>query len=204
MPASRVYRRAESTARDRTRGRIMDAVRELLAEGAFHEATVEEVAERAGVSRATLYQHFGSRAGLADAICDTLADNPALQAVRRAVDLDDPTAALDEFMAQVARFQASEEAVHRHLYGLAVIDSAAADFVERQSRDRRAEVERLARYLKRKGALRPGLSAAQAVTRLLILTSVGTYDELRVNAGMSPAKVESTLQELAREELLSA
>jgi hypothetical protein len=107
-------------------------------------------------------------------------------------------------MAQAARFQASEEAVHRHLYGLAVIDSAAADFVERQSRDRRAEVERLARYLKRKGALRPGLSAGQAVTRLLILTSFGTYNELRLNAGMSPAKVESTLQELAREELLSA
>jgi AcrR family transcriptional regulator len=182
----------------------MDAVRELLAAGAFHEATVEEVAERAGVSRATLYQHFGSRAGLVDAICDTLADNPALQALRRAVDLDDPTEALDEFMTQAARFQASEEAVHRHLYGLAVIDSAAADFVERQSRDRRAEVERLARYLKRKGALRPGLSAGQAVTRLLILTSFGTYNELRLNAGMSPAKVESTLQELAREELLSA
>ncbi len=181
----------------------MDAVRELLAEGSFHEATVEEVAERAGVSRATLYQHFGSRAGLVDAICETLADNPALQAVRKAVDLDDPAEALDEFMAQVARFQASEEAVHRHLYGLAVIDSAAADFVERQSRDRRDEIERLTRYLKRKGALRRGISESRAVTRLLILTSFGTYDELRVNAGMSPAKAERTLQELAREELLA-
>lgn len=182
----------------------MDAVRELLAEGSFHEASVEAVAERAGVSRATLYQHFGSRAGLVDAICETLADNPALQAIRRAVDLEDPAEALDEFIAQVARFQASEEAVHRHLYGLAVIDSAAADFVERQSRDRRGEVERLARYLKRKGALRPGLSEGHAITRLLLLTSVGTYDELRGNAGMSPTRAERTLQELAREELLGA
>ena len=35
----------------------MAAVRDLLAEGSFHESTVEEVAERAGISRATLYQH---------------------------------------------------------------------------------------------------------------------------------------------------
>ena len=45
----------------------MEAVRELLQEGAFHESTVEQVAARAGVSRATVYQQFGSRVGLVDA-----------------------------------------------------------------------------------------------------------------------------------------
>src|SRR5437879_5298470 len=41
-----------------TRKRIIGAVRALLEEGTFHESTVEEVAARAGVARATLYQHF--------------------------------------------------------------------------------------------------------------------------------------------------
>ena len=47
-----------------TRDRIIESVRELLSEGAFHESTVEEVAARAGVWRATLKKHKGSRRGL--------------------------------------------------------------------------------------------------------------------------------------------
>src|SRR6266487_3823116 len=98
MPAARAYRaRNRSTQRsDRTRERIMAAVRELLTEGTFHESTVEEVADRAGIARATLYQHFRSRIELVDAICDTFAVNPALLTVREAVELADADAALAE------------------------------------------------------------------------------------------------------------
>ena len=53
--AARAYRAHRRSKRsEETRERIVDAVRELLAEGAFHEATVEEVADRAGIARATL------------------------------------------------------------------------------------------------------------------------------------------------------
>src|SRR5205085_5334946 len=41
----------------RTRERIMAAVRALLEEGRFHESTVEEVAARPGVGRATRFPH---------------------------------------------------------------------------------------------------------------------------------------------------
>ena len=58
--------------------------RELLQEGVFHESTVEQVAARAGVSRATVYQQFGSRLGLVDAICEGL----DLAAVKQAEDID--------------------------------------------------------------------------------------------------------------------
>src|SRR5438046_2233257 len=52
MPAARAYRARRRPKRSQdTRDRIMTAVRELLAEGAFHESTVEEVADRAGVAR---------------------------------------------------------------------------------------------------------------------------------------------------------
>src|SRR4051794_21354662 len=87
-----------------TRDRIVRAVRELLEQGAFHESTVEEVAARAGVARATLYQHFGSRLGLVDAMCETFDANPALLHLRTSVDVDD-------FIADVVTFWASEEKV---------------------------------------------------------------------------------------------
>jgi AcrR family transcriptional regulator len=70
MTATRAYRsRSRATGAQQTRERIVAAVRDLLREGRFHESTVEQVAERAGVSRATVYQHFRSRIDLVDAIC---------------------------------------------------------------------------------------------------------------------------------------
>ena len=72
MAATRTYRaRPQPIALGGDPERITVAVRELLSEGSFHESTVEEVAARAGVSRATVYQHFRSRLDLVDAICDT-------------------------------------------------------------------------------------------------------------------------------------
>src|SRR5437868_8638887 len=137
MPAARAYRaRNRSTPRsDRTRERIMAAVRELLTEGTFHQSTVEEVADRAGIARATLYQHFRSRVDLVDAICDTFAVNPALIEVRESVELADPEAALAETIAHSIGFWSSEDSILSQLYGVTAIDPAARDLVERQRED---------------------------------------------------------------------
>jgi AcrR family transcriptional regulator len=166
-----------------TRDRIIESVRELLSEGAFHESTVEEVAARAGVSRATLYQHFGSRLGLVDAMCEAFDANPALVALRS-------TESVDAFVARVVDFWATEESVLGELYGAAAVDPAAAALVERQRTDRNSEIRRLLRSL---GASERGTFAA-----LALLTSFETYRELRRNAGLSRRDVTATLQEAAR------
>ena len=189
MAVSRVYRqrrRAESTAK--TRAQIMDAVRGLLEEGTFHATSVEEIAQLAGVSRATLYQHFGSRFGLVDAICESLSANPSMIAIQAAPDLADPREAAALMVGQGIRFWASEELLHRHLYGLAEIDQSAADFVERQTADRRSVVERIVRRAKG-GALGEGVSEAQARATLLVLTSFHTFEELRA-AGLTLKETE--------------
>jgi AcrR family transcriptional regulator len=158
----------------------MKAVRALLAEGKFHESTVEEVAERAGVSRATLYQHFGSRLGLVDAMCDTFDANPALVAVRQAADID-------EWISHVVDFWASEEPILVQLYGVAAADPAAGDLVARQRRDRYAELERL---LERIGRARD----RDLFARLANLTSFETFEELRRGVGLEPEQVKATLR----------
>src|SRR6266496_3835890 len=91
--------RGRTTRSKETRTRIMDATRELLDEGSFHESTVEQVGERAGVSRATVYQHFPSRLDLVDAMCDTFGENPALVRVRDSVEIEDLGEALRETVA---------------------------------------------------------------------------------------------------------
>jgi AcrR family transcriptional regulator len=174
------------------------AVRELLQEGAFHEATVEQVAVRAGVSRATLYQHFGSRLGLVDAICETFDANPELVAVRETVRDPDIGAALDRSIAHTVGFWASEESVLEPLYGAAAIDPAARDLVARQRADRRAEFRHLLERLEEAGRLRRGVSAAEALGVLLVLTSFETFRELRRLAGLEERDVTATLQRSAR------
>jgi AcrR family transcriptional regulator len=155
-------------------------VREMLEEGVFHVSTVEEVAARAGVSRATLYQHFGSRLGLIDAICDLMALNPALGAIRETDDVG-------EFVERVVHFWASEERLLAQLYGVVAVDPAAQAFLERQRRDRYSEVRRL---LAANG--RSGEFAAFAA-----LTSFDTYRELRRSVGLSKRDVVAELRRLA-------
>lgn len=199
---TRVYRsRARADRSAATRGRIKDAVRELLAEGTFHESTVEEVADRAGVSRATLYQHFRSRVDLVDAICETFDANPALVKLRGLVELPDADAALAETIAQSVRFWSSEDAVLRELYGAAALDPAAQALVDRQRSDRRSEYERLVRNLSRNARLRVGVTPQRALNLLLVLSSYDSYRELR-EAGQSDRQATALLQDAARELLL--
>lgn len=53
---------------ERTRARIMDAVLDRLGDQRLRDLTLEGVAERAAVSRQTIYRHFGSRDGLLRAV----------------------------------------------------------------------------------------------------------------------------------------
>ena len=191
--STQAYRRRGAARSQETRRRITVAVRELLAEGAFHSSTVEQVAERAGVSRATVYQHFRSRIDLVDAICDTFDANPALLRLREMVAGDDPAAALADTVALCVRFWSSEDAVLAQLYGIIALDEAAADLVVRQRADRAGEMRRLARTLARAKALREGVSEGRAHELLMVLTSYETFRELRA-AGLSDRRVTTLLQ----------
>ena len=199
---TRPYRTRRRSERSRgTRERILTSVRELLAEGSFHESTVEEVADRAGVARATLYQHFRSRIDLVDAICETFDANPALIELRELVELPDIDAALAETIAYTVRFWSSEDPILRQLYGAAAVDPAAQALVDRQRADRRSEYERLVRNLSRSGRLR--VTPQRALTLLMVVGSYDTYRELR-EAGQSDRRATALLQEAARELLLGA
>jgi AcrR family transcriptional regulator len=86
------------------RDRVLDAIGELLRERAFSEVTMSDVAARAGVSRQTLYNSFGSRAQLARVYIAREADG-FLRAVNEAIRAHpgDParalTVALEGFLA---------------------------------------------------------------------------------------------------------
>ncbi len=52
------------------REQLLDVATELIVERGFHGASVEAVAQRAGITRAVIYQHFGDRQALLETVVD--------------------------------------------------------------------------------------------------------------------------------------
>src|SRR5262245_17098451 len=56
--------KARAEAQAANRQAAIDAARTLFVEDGFHRSTLQTVADRAGLSRATMYDQFGSKFGL--------------------------------------------------------------------------------------------------------------------------------------------
>src|SRR5215475_3351487 len=102
-------RRYNSPARDaataQTRERIVTAAATILgtAEG-IHDFSLEAVAKAAGVTRLTVYNQFGSRRAVLEAVFDQVALRGGLHRLAEAVALADPHAAIDEVIAIFCAF----------------------------------------------------------------------------------------------------
>src|ERR1700720_4330253 len=82
---------------DATRTRILAAARKVLAgRDAF---TLEAVAEEARAARVTIYDRFGGREALVEAIFDELAESGGLTRLPEAFRQSDPFVAVERFVA---------------------------------------------------------------------------------------------------------
>jgi|SRR5579872_1449147 len=86
-----------------TRDLILEALAELIGEGRLAEFTVQDVADRAGVSHRTVYRHFASREALLDAFVPWAGDR-----FRAIGALDFPKTADDIALFVRRRFEAWE------------------------------------------------------------------------------------------------
>ncbi|MBA2549971.1 MAG: TetR/AcrR family transcriptional regulator [Nocardioidaceae bacterium] len=78
-------RRGTRLPRSARRAQLLDAALEVFVTNGYHSAAMDEIAERAGVSKPVLYQHFPSKLELYIALLDTSCDD-LLQGVREALD----------------------------------------------------------------------------------------------------------------------
>ena len=108
---------------DESRRRVLDAARELLAEPTGYQAfTVDAVARRADVARATVYYQFRSKTGLLEALCDDLAGAGQMSDLPGAFAEADPRTAVHQLIAVFARFWAADRVAMRRLRALAALD----------------------------------------------------------------------------------
>lgn len=106
---------------EETRRRVLSAAREHLSGTGVTRVSVDSVAKAADVSRQTVYNAFGSKSGLLEALFDSLAEHAGL-ALEPAFTADDADEALAAFCVAFCGFWASERPVVRRLRGLAVLD----------------------------------------------------------------------------------
>jgi AcrR family transcriptional regulator len=88
------------------RAQLLDAARETFVAQGYHAAAMDDIAERAGVSKPVLYQHFPSKLDLYVALLDQTCDT-VIEAVRDALNSTDDnkqrvTATIEVFYAYVA------------------------------------------------------------------------------------------------------
>ena len=96
-PAGTLATRSRSTRLPRSarRAQLLDAALEIFVVNGYHAAAMDEIAERAGVSKPVLYQHFPGKMELYLALLDQSCDS-VVEAVRRAL------ASTDDNKARVA------------------------------------------------------------------------------------------------------
>jgi AcrR family transcriptional regulator len=100
-------RRGIRMPRKARRAQLLDAALEVFVAQGYHAAAMDDIAERAGVSKPVLYQHFPSKLELYLALLDQTCDT-VIEAVREALDSSPDNnkqrvqATMDVFYAYVA------------------------------------------------------------------------------------------------------
>jgi AcrR family transcriptional regulator len=120
----RPYRLGQrQAATEQTRIRIINAARELLmANDGFSTFSIDVVARRADVARMTVYHQFGSKLGLLEALCDSLAMSGGMEQLSSAFRQGEPLASLNEYISVFSRFWDVDRLVMRRLRALAALD----------------------------------------------------------------------------------
>ena len=178
--------------------RVLAAAESLIRRDAFHSTTMDELATAAGVSRATVFNRFGSKLGVLQALFDRGMEGPEMLAIRAALEVDDPIEALETVIDAACVIWEAHGFIHEQLQAIVILEPDASALLDQQKLEQRAELHVLARRLARAGRLRSGLGEARAAAALNMLTSLESFLMLRRDHGLSLRQTRETITELAR------
>jgi AcrR family transcriptional regulator len=156
----------------RTRAALLSAARALLETDGFEALTMTAVAERAGVTRRSVYLHFPSRADLVGALFDHVAQHEQLDVSLAAVwAAPDARGALEEWARHVARYHPRLIAVDRAVERVHRSDPDAAAHRARVHAEKLAHCKRLASRVARDGRLAHPWTSRSAADAIFAITT---------------------------------
>jgi AcrR family transcriptional regulator len=162
-----------------TRIRIINAARELLiASDGFSGFSIEMIARRADVARMTVYHQFGSKSGLLEALCDSLAASGGMDQIATAFRQPEPLEALNHYILVFSRFWEVDRLVMRRLRALAALDPDFEQVIRARDEWRRRGVRAITQRLAEQHMLSPTEPLDETVDILFTLISFETFDTL--------------------------
>ena len=169
-------------ASDQTRARILAAARALLmAPDGYSRFSIETVARQADVARMTVYHQFGSKTGLLEGLCDSLAASGGMEQLASAFQQPEPLAALNRYIEVFGRFWEVDRLVMRRLRALAALDPEFEQVIRTRDEWRRKGVRTLLQRMVEQQLLsfnEASKTFDEMVDVLVTLTSFETFDTL--------------------------
>jgi AcrR family transcriptional regulator len=192
-----------------TRRTIVEAARALFLERGYAGTTIDAVADRAGVSRKTVFTSVGGKAQLLKLAWDwaLVGDDepvPMIErpVVRRMMAATDAEELLDLWVPFVAEIASRIAGLHGVLVAAADVDEDAAAIQERSEQDRLEGGRGFVGGLQAIGGLRSGLSVDEAAQVATTLMDPLPYERLVLGAGWSSENYVVWLRRVARASFL--
>ena len=139
---------------------------------------MDAVAREAGVGRTTVFEQFRSKTALFQAVSDDLR-RQVFAAKFGAASSDGVDARLASALRGGQELWNAELDLFRRLHGMALLEPASAESTSSDVRERRAQVEALARELVAAGRVRAGVSESDLADALSLLSGFAAYSSLR-------------------------
>ena len=212
MAVKRTYSSDLRTAQARrTRWQIVDAAAALFAEHGFSATTIDAIAERAGVSRKTVFTSVGGKVQLLKLAYDyamagddepvAMVDREGLQEV---INEPDAYRQVELFARFITAANSRVARLWVVLRGAAEVDAEAAELFARWERERhQALVDGPVPNFVAKGVLRAGLDHAEAADILWLLVDPATYDRLVNRSGWNQKRFADWLHETVLSQILA-
>ena len=172
-----------AAAANEKRERVVAAATQSLREdGGLGSFSLDSVAKAAGVTRLTVYNQFGSRRGLLEAVFDDIASRGRLATIPEALSLPDPLQGLDAIIDRFCEFWSSDEAIAR-LHDAMATDAEFAIALTQRNERRRKLLQALMKRLA--PADLPARERRDAIDFLYAMTSFAMFRILGSNRGVA-------------------
>src|SRR5579871_4426439 len=127
----------------RTKMAVLSAAREQLEAGGMREFSMESLARASGVTRQTIHNLFGTRAGLLETLFDQIARDSGMERMRDVMMTRDAGAMLDGFVEVFSRFWAKNRLLLKRIHGIAAIDPEFGRAIEARNQRRQSAATRV-------------------------------------------------------------
>jgi len=180
---------------DPGRERILTAARELLHLDDIANLSLDAVAKRAGVTRMTVYNRFGSKAGLLEEVFDLLIERGAFREMPVVFTEPDLGVAVDTFVAILGRFYTENRPVLSSLSGAAGSDPDLDKAMESRNGRRRHALQALILRLGKEH--QPAVPPEELVNTADVLVNYSTFNAL-AGPSRTPNDVVPLVRQLLR------